>query len=389
MKCKNPLIEAIRYGWQTLVSRPLYLVSLVLVPIGVTLCFISLMDRGVATKVPTAIVDLDQSTLSRKVALSMSSSQMIDVIDKVESFHEACRLVRDGKIYGFFLIPADFQKEAIGGGTPTLSYYCNISYFVPGTMVFKGFKTTAVTTTGALVKTTLAGVGVGDDAAMSLIQPVVVQQNGLNNPWMNYNYYLTNSFSPATLALMIAIVAAFTIMHTVKRGVSRRWLELSGDSVLLAVVGMLLPQAIVATCVGWACQAIMFGFCHFPMNGPLWHMLLAMPLLVIATQAFAVIFCCILPNLRFAVSLCSLFSILAFSIAAFSFPVPSMYPAVGIFSYVLPIRYYFEIYIDQALNGIPLYYSRFYFVGLLIFPLVALIGLPRLRRHLMNPVYIP
>ena len=66
-----------------------------------------------------------------------------------------------------------------------------------------------------------------------------------------------------------------------------------------------------------------------------------------------------------------------------------MYPAVGIFSYILPVRYYFLIYIDQALNGLPLFYSRHYYIALLIFPLVALIGLRRLKKHCLHPVYVP
>lgn len=118
-------------------------------------------------------------------------------------------------------------------------------------------------------------------------------------------------------------------------------------------------------------------------------MILAMVLLVIASQWFAVILCCAVPNLRLAVSLCSLSGILAFSIAAFSFPVEQMYGAIGIFSYILPIRYYFLIYIDQALNGIPLYYSRIWFMALLVFPLLGLLGLRRLASRCLNPVYVP
>ncbi len=66
-----------------------------------------------------------------------------------------------------------------------------------------------------------------------------------------------------------------------------------------------------------------------------------------------------------------------------------MYPAVGIFSYILPMRYYFLIYADQALNGIPLYYSRWYYAALLMFPIVALLPCVRLKKHCLNPVYVP
>ncbi len=114
-----------------------------------------------------------------------------------------------------------------------------------------------------------------------------------------------------------------------------------------------------------------------------------MILLVIGSQGFALVLVCAIPNLRLSMSLASLTGILAFSIAAYSFPVQSMYGAIGIFSYILPPRYYFLIYGDQALNGIPLYYSRWYYIALMIFPLAGMLGLGRLKKHCLNPVYVP
>ncbi|WP_304510866.1 ABC transporter permease, partial [Duncaniella muris] len=151
----------------------------------------------------------------------------------------------------------------------------------------------------------------------------------------------------------------------------------------------LLPQTVIFTSVGLAIQAVMFGFLGFPLNNHPVHMVLAMLLLVTATQGFAVFITEMLPNFRIALSIVSLTGILCFSVAGFSFPVEKMYGGIAIFSYIVPIRYYFLIYIDQALNGIPIYYSRFYYVALLLFTLLPLIGLRRLRRQCEHPVYIP
>ncbi|MDE6546029.1 MAG: ABC transporter permease, partial [Paramuribaculum sp.] len=110
---------------------------------------------------------------------------------------------------------------------------------------------------------------------------------------------------------------------------------------------------------------------------------------VLACQGMALFFFGLFPNLRLSLSISALLGILSFSIAAFSFPVESMYPSIGIFSWIMPIRYNFLIYIDQALNGIALYYSRWYFIALLVFPLVGLLGLNRLYKRCVNPVYVP
>lgn len=383
------LIQAIRDGFHNLTSRRVYLTLLIAVPLLFTLFFINLMDEGVAVKVPSSVVDLDNSSLSRDVIRNLGSSELVDIVAKDESYHKAMEKVRSGKTYGFFMIPENFQRDAISGRTPTITYYCNLTYFVPGTMMFKGFKTTAVTTAGGLVQTNLVSRGLTENFAMATIQPVVVQQQSPGNPWMNYNYYLTDSFVPGIICLVVALVTAYSICDEIKRRNSRRWLERSGNSVVIALAGKLIPQGIVGVAVGLAYQGIMYGFNHFPMNCSVWHMIWAMVLMVFASQAFAVTVCCLITNLRLAVSICSLTGILAFSLAAFSFPVDAMYPPIGIFSYILPVRYYFLIYIDQALNGIPLYYSRYYYIALIIFLLVPLGLLWRLKKRLEAEVYIP
>lgn len=385
----SPLIQSLRRGWLSLGHRWVVVTLMVLVPFGITWFFINMMDSGLPMKVPTAVVDLDQSSLSRKVTRTLASSQALAVDYKAESFHEAINDVRSGKIFGFFYIPENFQRDAVSGRGPTLSYYSNLTFYVPGTLTFKGFKTVAVTTTGGVVQTTLVQSGVNEELAGALLQPVVVNEYGIHNPWLNYNIYLSNSFLAGIVALMVMLVTAFTICDEMKAGTSPRWLRTAGGSMFIALLGKLIPQTIVFSAVGIAIQSILYGYCHFPLYNHLMHMIVAMVLFVIACQAFAVIVCGILPNLRLALSILSLVGILSFSITGFSFPVQSMYGAVGVFSYIVPLRYYFLIYIDQALNGIPIFYSRWYYVALLIFPLVSLLGLPRLRRKCLNPVYVP
>lgn len=383
------LFSAIRYGLRQLTGRHIYIVMMIVVPLVGAAFFLNLMWEGLPLKVPSAVVDMDHSTLSRRITRNLSAGELIDVAAFPESYHDALTLTRRGEIYGFFLIPSDFERDALSGRNPTITYYSNMTYFVPGTLAFKGFKTQAVTTAGGLAITSLTATGISEATATELINPVNIDLRAPGNPWLNYNIYLTNSFVPALLALLITLVTSYTICVEIKDGTSTQWLAASGGSMIAALMGKLIPQAVVWTIVGWAIEALLYSFAGFPLNCPAWHMLLAMVLLVVGSQWYAVIICCAVPNLRLAVSLCSLTGILAFSVAAFSFPVDQMYGAIGIFSYILPIRYYFLIYIDQALNGIDLYYSRWYYIALLVYPLIGLLGLKRLRGRCQHPVYVP
>ncbi len=369
-------------------SRRVYLWAMVLIPLAVAFFFLNLMESGLPTKVPTAIIDLDNSSMSRNLTRSLGSTELIDLSYHADSYHEAMEMVRSGRIYGFFLIPRDFEAHALAGRTPTLTYYSNMTYFVPGTLAYKGFKTMAVLTSGKVVETSLTGKGFSEDLAGTILQPIVVDTHPIGNPWTNYSIYLSNSFIPGLLELMIFMVTCFSICGEIKHRTSVEWIAYAHGSVTTALIGKLLPQTVIFTVMGWGFDALLFRYSGFPC-GHTWSMLLAMPLFVMASQAFAVIICSAVPNLRLAMSICCLTGIRAFSVAAFSFPVESMYPSIGIFSYILPVRWYFLIYIDQALNGIDMYYSRYCFVALIVFILVACSIAWRLKKRLLNPVYVP
>lgn len=379
---------AVTRSIRQLTGRKLYIAIMIGVPLFCTFFFLSLMSEGLPLKVPTAMVDLDHSSMSRQLRRSLDATELVSIDRDCESFDDAMQLVRSGEIYGFFVIPDNFQRDAVGGRTPTLSYYCNLTYFVPGTLTFKGFKTIAVGTSAGVASARLVSLGMGEEAG-TLLQPVVVQTHSPGNPWTNYSYYLSTSFLPAVLALMIFLTTAYSICDEIKRGTSPGWLASAGNNIFAAVFAKLLPQWVIFSVMGLGMQAVMFGYCHFPLNNSIWHMILAMPLLVAACQGFALIIIGALPNLRFSLEILSLIGILSFSVAGFSYPVQDMYGGIGIFAYILPVRYYFLIYIDQALNGIPLYYSRLYYVALLLFPFAGAIMLPRLKRHCLKPVYVP
>lgn len=370
-------------------QRRMYLFGMILVPVLCTFFFLSLLSPGLPLKVPVAVVDLDHSAMSRAVTRNLSSGELTDIRYHFNSYDEALRSVRRGETFGFFIIPSDFQRNTLRGDKPTLEFYSNLTYFVPGTLAFKGFKTVAVTTAGAVVKTTLTSTGVDENMIGSLLQPIVFQDHPIGNPWLNYAYYLCPSSMTALLALMIMLMTVFSITMEIKHGTSVEWLATARGNIVTAVAGKMLPHTVVFVSVALFAFSLMFGWCHFPMAGSMGWFVVAVVLFVIASQALGLLIASVLPAPRYAMTIVSLVGILTFSFAGFSYPVESMYGAIGVFSYLVPTRYLFLIYINEALNAAPLYYSRLYYAALLIFPFVATAGLWKLRRHCLRPVYVP
>lgn len=382
--------EIFMYSLKQLVSRPLYWYAMFILPLFIGWFLTSMMDNGLPEDTPTAIIDKDHTHMSRQVTQTLDGMQLIKITEACNSYTEAMEKMRRGEVFGFFLIPENYEADLLAGRAPVISFYTNMTYFVPGTLAYKNFKTTAVyTKAGVVMQVILTGTGAYQNQIAPLLNPINIEGRALNNPWLNYQYYLCNSFIPGLLQLMVMLLTAYTIGEEIKRGTSRRLMQMASGSVLKALTAKLLPQTLIWFVIAMLMQGWLFGYNHFPMNGSLAMMTLNTLLLVLASQGMAVFIFCALPSLRIAVSLCALLGILTFSIAAFSFPVESMYPSIGIFSWILPVRYYFLIYIDQALNGIDIYYSRWWYIAYFTFIFGPLLLIWRLKKAWLKPVYLP
>lgn len=369
--------------------RPVYWFGFFLLPLFLFLMLANMMEEGLPQKTPAAMVDKDGSSLSRQMTLNIGGMQMVDLRYESNSFTEARHLMQEGKIYGFFLIPENYQADLMAGRNPVITFYTNMTYYVPGSLLFKTFKSSATYSKAAIVSGALESLGATEDQVKPLLQPVNIQCRGLGNPGLNYGIYLGNSFIPCVLQLMIMLITCFSLGQEIKYGMSRQLLRRADGSIVKAVFGKLLPQTAIWTVVAIFMESWLFKYNAYPMNGSWLWITLSEVMFVVATQGFALFIFCLLPNLRLSLSICALTGILSFSIAAFSFPYESMYPAIGILSWILPVRYNFLIYIDQALNGIDIYYSRVWFVAYIVFMLLPLPLLPRLRRCMARPVYVP
>jgi len=381
--------RSFKRGCVQLVRRPMYFLLMVIMPILCSWFLLDLIKGGSVQLVPVGIVDLDNSDMSRRVSRNLNGFQQVNICQHFNNFAEARDAVQRGEVLGFFFIPDNLEEMALGGRQPVVSFYVNYAYYAPGSMQYKGFKTVSMLVNGGIAQVALRTVGLSNEKIAASLVPYQSHVHMIGNPFINYNYYLNSTFVPCFLSLFILLVTAFSLGVELKSGLSRQWLKTSGNSMFLALVGKLVPQTVLFTSVGWFVQWMMFRCYDFPLNCNPWNMLIAMFLLVVANQSFAVLMFCFVPNFRYGTMLCTLLGMVSFSFSGFSLPHESMYPWVTALGFVMPIKYYFLIMVDQSLNGIDLYYSRVYYAALIGFTILPMLLSWRLKKECLNPVYVP
>ncbi len=368
----------------------IYFFSFFLAPAFAFVLFSTLMSSSAPTQYPVGVVDQDNSSSSRQLVRLLSAFQMTDVTARYPDISQATDAVQRGTIYGFYYIPRHFAADANAQRQPKLSFYTNNSVLLAASMSMKDFKVASELASGSAQRTVLRARGYSDEQTMPLIQPITIDVHAISNPWISYGVYLNTTLLPAVMMMMILLTTAYSVGSELKAGTAREWLHTSGDSLVTALTGKLLPQTLAFFSVGLLCNAILYGYMHYPLNGVgLPSMLLATLLLILASQALGLFFIGMFPILRYGLSLATLWSVMSFSITGFTFPVVAMHPSLQALANMFPLRHFYCIYTDQALNGYPMHYSLGSYLALLAFLLLPFLVLKRLRRALLTYQYVP
>ncbi|MDO5525505.1 MAG: ABC transporter permease [Prevotella sp.] len=382
------LIAIFRRELRLFAHRPLFLFTMIVAPVLCIVFFTTLMADGLPTKLPAGLVDEDDTHVTRIVSRILGSMEETDLVTRYPSFSEARRAMQRGEIYGFFHIPQGLTEDAIANRQPRLSFYTNETYFVPGTLLMKDLRYASELSGLALTRETLYGKGLTEQQAMGILQPIVIETHPLNNPYLDYSVYLNNIILPGILILLIMLSTTYTIGLEWKRGTQRELYALSGCSSTVALVGKLLPQTVLFSLMFVFYDVYFYRFLMFPCNSGIAPMMVLGVVTVLASQAFGVfLFGAFIGQMRLSMCLCSLWGILSFSLAGFTYPVPAMSSLLQHLSWLFPLRHYYLIYVNQALDGYSLLYVWMPVVALLAFLLLPCTVLWRYRAAFLKYKY--
>lgn len=370
--------------------RPMFLFTMIVAPVLCIVFFTTLMTDGLPTKLPAGLVDEDDTHVTRIVGRILGSMEETELVARYPDFASARQAMQKGEIYGFFHIPRGLTEEAISNRQPKLSFYTNDTYFVPGTLLMKDLRYACELSGLALTRENLYAHGMTERQAMGIIQPIVIETHPLNNPFLDYSVYLNNILLPGILILLIMLSATYTIGLEWKRNTQKELYAMSGNSSTVALLGKLLPQTILFTIIFVFYDVYFYKFLLFPCNSGIFPMTLLGIVTVLAAQAFGVfLFGVFIGQMRLSMCLCSLWGILSFSLSGFTFPVPAMDGFLQVLSWLFPLRHYYLIYVNQALDGYPIAYVWPSVVALFTFMLLPCTVLWRYRAAFLKYKYIP
>ena len=373
------IIAVARRELRIIRQRPIYLLGSVGVIAFCAIFFLTFMKDGLPSDVPIGLVDYDYSSTSRNFCQQLDATQLGKVVH-YDSFAAAREDMNRGKIAAVCVVPVGMNDDIQANRQPKITFYVNGLYFVSGALAWKDLLQMVNLTNGAVQRQAFRARGYNDSQIMGMIRPVDVGVHQIGNVGTNYNYYLSSVLLPGVLEMIVIIVLIYSLGAELKYGTSRHLLQTSGNSIVTALAGKLLVWTLTFSAIGLILILLLFHRLHFPLAGSIWNMFLGIFLMIFASEAIAIFILEMLPVPRLALSIGALYSVLGFSLSGFTLPIEAMPPYIQGLAAAFPLRHYYLFYVQEAIFGAGFAGWWKQVIYLLIFILLPLIGLVRLKK---------
>ena len=359
-------------------SRRIYLATCVVLPLFSLVFMATIFGNGQMKNLPVGVVDADQTSLSRSIVRMVDATPELQVTKHYANETEARKGMQKKEIYGYLLIPS---------GIKTLCYYYHNAMLSVGGELHSTFETLFKQVSVTPIVSEAVGLGENQTNITSFLIPISEEEMVSYNPNRNYAIYLSQPFFFVLLQVLLLLVTTYALGSESKFGTSDEWLESAHGNIGIAVLGKLLPYTILFAAVGILANVVFFNWMQMPLPCSIWTMNGITILFIFATQALALILYSIFPVLSLIISVVSMIASLGATLSGVTFPVSFMDTPVYAASYLVPVRHFMEtvqsiLYLDGTF---PDYWTNL--VILLIFMLLPVLLLPRLKHILTTHTY--
>ena len=239
-----------------------------LAPLLIIVLFSSMFYQGKPEHLPIAIIDQDQSELSRNIEKYVSHNSTLKIALISQSPDEVEKLLNQTKIWGYISIPAGAEQRLVQAQDAEISIAFNQSYFSVGNAISSAM---LLSTLEASIDFTRQNYLANSLPYLDIPTPNV-KISPLYNPSLSYEFYLEPFMIPAILHLLLCCCVAFAVGQELKFNTTGQWLN--QHSIFSALLSKVLVYVVIFTAWTWAWMFWLIEIRGWFVAGQLWMILL-------------------------------------------------------------------------------------------------------------------
>ena len=236
--------------------------------------------KGTVDEMPVAVVDLSQSSDSRRFIQKIDATREVDVAYRCVSMAEARQLLEERKVHGIVLFPEDYGDRLANMEQATVSTYADMASFLYYKNITMAVNHVMIDELRTIGSSRLAMTGLTDAAISQMVDAIPAEENvPFNTNWSFLIFFLS-----AALLLVIQQTMFFGV--SVMNG-SMREGNATHDGSLL---GRAAAYALIYFGIAFWCLMVVPAMFGMPQRGQIGSLLALIFFFVIDCVAFSFTF---------------------------------------------------------------------------------------------------
>ena len=346
-----------------------------LAPLVIILLFSSMFYQGKPEHLPIAVVDQDQSELSRQIKKYLTYQSTLHIELVTQNLSDAEQKLNQNKIWGYVVIPAGAEQRLVHAEDAQIGIFFNQSYFSVGNSI-----------SSAMFVSSLEGIQdymrhhylVRHLPELEL-PTATVKISPLYNPDLNYEFYLEPYMIPAILHLLLCCCVAFSVGQELKFKTTATWVM--GGAAWRALITKNLIYVFIFSFWTWVWMFWLIEVRGWFVVGQLWVIIFAQVMLYCAYAFISSAMVLATQNLSKTFGLIAVYGGSSLSFAGVTLPLNNAPLFTQIWANIIPYTPYAKLQTQQWVVGSPLATSLLPFFILILYVVLYFILALFLLKH--------
>ncbi|GAA5526041.1 hypothetical protein Maes01_02630 [Microbulbifer aestuariivivens] len=357
------LADSLRHELQRWRTDPGLRTLMLWLPLLACALVLGIFQQRTVSALPIAVVDLDQSALSRRLSAQIEAAPAVRIAQYVTTTAATRESMVRGEIYAVVEFPRHFQRDIIRGQQPKIGLLLNAQALAAAGAISSPITAVVLQAAGETSVNLRVQTGMPLPLAAAMAQPIRIEAHPLFNPGLDYAAYLG-------IALIAACLHCFAFVHGARTiaGESREWF---GESRWRGLFGKLL--ALTSWWAVWGSVLLFSCFAWLdlpPVSAPGW-LVAGWAVMVIAYVCLGAFFAFLLPS-HIAYSCISALAGPALAFSGVTFPQGAMPLWPRLYGESLPVTSFLHLQTKLVTEQVEVVYAQPQLLQLAVMAIFAL-----------------
>jgi len=329
--------------------------------------------KGALRDIPVAVIDQDNTLISRTVTRFIDASPLLKVKVMPSSKLNAKDILNRELAYAVFYLPKGFSNQLQKGKTSKMPVFINGSSILHGNIIFSATSTIAMTLSGGALIKKLMENGMKFKQAKDMVLPIKVHIKPLYNPTYNYLYYLVPGLITVLFFMMIFFVSTRVLNSEINKKTYNELYKISNNNILNIFFGKATAIFLLSIIILLFIFGIVFTILQIPVQGSYINIFVIFTFTILANIFLGFAVSSIFTEEALAMDIAFFYNSPAFVFSGFTFPIFGMPWINSIYANILPYTHFLTGFIKTYQMNTSINYIIPELKHLSIFILIGLI----------------